>query len=54
MRWASSRARSIRRTSFDPATDRRAFTVGMTDIGEIYFLPDLMEELAKVGTRRGR
>jgi DNA-binding transcriptional LysR family regulator len=36
------------RTSFDPATARRSFTVGMTDIGEIYFLPDLMEELAKV------
>ena len=26
--------------SFDPATATRAFTVGMTDIGEIYFLPD--------------
>lgn len=35
------------RTSFDPATARRAFTVGMTDIGEIYFLPKLMEELAR-------
>ena len=34
------------RTSFDPATARRAFTVGMTDIGEIYFLPKLMAELA--------
>ena len=36
------------RTSFDPPTARRVFTVGMTDIGEIYFLPALMEELAKV------
>jgi DNA-binding transcriptional LysR family regulator len=36
------------KTSFDPATAKRAFTVGMTDIGEIYFLPTLMEELAKV------
>jgi DNA-binding transcriptional LysR family regulator len=36
------------RTSFDPATARRAFTIGMTDIGEIYFLPTLMEELARV------
>jgi DNA-binding transcriptional LysR family regulator len=38
------------RTSFDPATARRSFTVGMTDIGEIYFLPKLMEELAKVAS----
>src|SRR5438105_3080343 len=27
------------RTSFDPATAKRSFTIGMTDIGEIYFLP---------------
>ncbi len=38
------------RTSFDPATAKRAFTVGMTDIGEIYFLPKLMEELARDAT----
>ena len=36
------------RTSFDPATVKRSFKVGMTDIGEIYFLPKLMEELARV------
>jgi DNA-binding transcriptional LysR family regulator len=36
------------KTSFDPATAQRAFTVGMTDIGEIYFLPALMEELARL------
>lgn len=32
---------------FDPATSSRAFTIGMTDIGEIYFLPGLMEALAE-------
>jgi DNA-binding transcriptional LysR family regulator len=35
-------------TSFDAATAKRSFTVGMTDIGEIYFLPRLMDELARV------
>ena len=35
------------RTSFDPATSQRAFTIGMTDIGEIYFLPRLMQRLQK-------
>lgn len=37
-----------RRTSFDPATSDRAFRIGMTDIGEIYFLPTLMDELARI------
>jgi len=37
-----------RKASFDPATSQRAFTIGMTDIGEIYFLPKLMKELARV------
>ena len=36
------------RATFDPATSKRAFTVGMTDIGEIYFLPKLMKELARI------
>jgi DNA-binding transcriptional LysR family regulator len=36
------------KATFDPATSKRAFTVGMTDIGEIYFLPKLMKELALV------
>jgi DNA-binding transcriptional LysR family regulator len=36
------------KSSFDPATARRAFTMGVTDIGEIYFLPKLMRELATV------
>jgi DNA-binding transcriptional LysR family regulator len=33
------------RTSFDPASAKRSFTIGMTDIGEIYFLPALIERL---------
>jgi DNA-binding transcriptional LysR family regulator len=33
------------RTTFEPATAKRAFTIGMTDIGEIYFLPALIERL---------
>lgn len=35
------------RTAFEPATARQAFTIGMTDIGEVYFLPKLMDELAR-------
>jgi len=35
------------RTTFDPATAKRAFTIGMTDIGEIYFLPALIERLRR-------
>jgi DNA-binding transcriptional LysR family regulator len=34
--------------SFDPATSTRAFVLAMTDIGEIYFLPPLMEPLARI------
>jgi DNA-binding transcriptional LysR family regulator len=33
------------RSHFDPATSERTFTVGMTDIGEIYFLPSLLAHL---------
>jgi len=36
------------RSTFDPASSTRTFTVGMTDIGEIYFLPRLMELTARV------
>jgi len=36
------------RASFDPATSVRTFAIAMTDIGEIYFLPPLMEHLARV------
>jgi len=35
------------RTSFDPATSRRAFKIAMTDIGEIYFLPGLLREFER-------
>lgn len=33
-------------TRFDPLTSQRKFIVGMSDIGEIYFLPKLMKLLA--------
>lgn len=36
------------RTSFEPASSDRKFTLGMTDIGEIYFMPKLMKILAEV------
>lgn len=35
------------RTIFDPIASTRKFTIGMTDIGEIYFLPMLMDVLTK-------
>ncbi|WP_027802470.1 LysR family transcriptional regulator [Paraburkholderia dilworthii] len=35
-------------TTFDPASSSRTFTVAMTDIGEIYFLPALMKRLGKI------
>lgn len=35
------------RTSFDPSSAQRAFTIGMTDVGEIYFLPALLERLRR-------
>ncbi|WP_284614699.1 LysR family transcriptional regulator [Aquabacterium humicola] len=35
------------RTHFDAQTAERGFTVGMTDIGEIYFLPALLERLRR-------
>lgn len=35
------------RAGFEPATSQRVFRVGMTDIGEIYFLPRLLERLAR-------
>lgn len=34
------------RASFDPHTSKRTFTLAMTDVGEIYFLPRLMGILA--------
>jgi DNA-binding transcriptional LysR family regulator len=36
------------RASFDPSTSARAFVLAMTDIGEIYFLPPLMDVLSRV------
>ncbi len=36
------------RAVFEPARSGRVFTIGMTDIGEIYFLPRLMDKLAQV------
>ena len=36
-----------RRSHFDPPTAQAAVTVGMTDIGEIYFLPGLLERLRR-------
>ncbi len=35
------------RDTFEPATSQRAFVIGMTDIGEIYFLPPLMDRLKR-------
>jgi DNA-binding transcriptional LysR family regulator len=32
---------------FDPVSSTRSFTIAMTDIGEIYFTPRLMEALAR-------
>jgi DNA-binding transcriptional LysR family regulator len=34
--------------AFDPATSRRRFTVAMTDVGEMYFMPRLVEVCAQV------
>ncbi len=36
------------RSSFDPLASKRIFTVGMTDVGEIYFLPELMHRIEQV------
>lgn len=36
-----------RQDHFDPATSKRTFTLAMTDIGEIYFTPRLVDALAK-------
>ena len=35
------------RASFDPTGSDRSFTLAMTDVGEIYFLPVLMHALAR-------
>jgi DNA-binding transcriptional LysR family regulator len=41
------RALSLR-ASFDPASSDRCFTLAMTDVGELYFLPVLMGALAQL------
>lgn len=33
---------------FDPATSRRRFTIAMTDVGEMYFMPRLVEACGQV------
>jgi DNA-binding transcriptional LysR family regulator len=35
------------RTSFEPSSARRSLTIGMNDIGEIYFLPALIERFRR-------
>ena len=35
------------RASFDPSTSERSFTLAMTDVGEMYFLPVLMDAVAQ-------
>ena len=35
------------RSSFEPAASSRSFTLAMSDVGEIYFLPELMQVLAE-------
>lgn len=43
---ALQRALNVR-ASFDPASSERSYTLAMTDVGEIYFLPVLMQALAR-------
>ncbi|MDH4563810.1 LysR family transcriptional regulator [Pseudomonas sp. BN411] len=40
-----------RQDSFDPLTSERTFTIAMTDIGEIYFTPRLMDALTHLAPR---
>lgn len=35
------------RAAFDPATSTRSFTLAMTDVGEMYFLPVLVDALTR-------
>jgi DNA-binding transcriptional LysR family regulator len=35
------------RAAFDPASSTRSFTIAMTDVGEMYFLPVLVDALAR-------
>ena len=38
---------TIERPTFEPATDRRAFCIAMSDVGERYFLPRLLRYVAR-------
>jgi len=40
------------RASFDPLTSNRNFTIAMSDIGEVYFMPVLMKRLASAAPGR--
>ncbi|SDH82944.1 LysR family transcriptional regulator [Variovorax sp. OV700] len=42
---AAVRQRILSEAAFDPATSRRAFTLCMTDMGELVFLPPLLKQL---------
>jgi len=46
---ASIRDTLERQLEFDPAASLRTFTLAMTDLGEIHFLPRLMGRLAELG-----
>lgn len=39
------------RTEFEPASAERGFTISVTDIGEIYFMPPLIERLRREAPR---
>ena len=39
------------RDSFDPLSSERTFTLSLTDIGEIYFMPTLMKKLSQSAPR---
>lgn len=39
------------RENFEPASSERVFSLAMTDIGEVYFMPKLMLKLAQVAPR---
>jgi DNA-binding transcriptional LysR family regulator len=40
-----------RKESFDPLSSERTFNLAMTDIGEMYFMPPLMDALARLAPR---
>ncbi|MGX1186447.1 DNA-binding transcriptional LysR family regulator [Pseudomonas sp. F-14 TE3623] len=41
----------LREDSFDPQISKRTFTIAMTDIGEIYFMPRLMDALVRLAPK---